>query len=193
MVFSPVLGPGLREGSLRWLQTTRNLLNVAVTRARIGLIVVGDWEFCHNLPLEHCFRSLADYAAVQPERVVSEIKELSFITAGEVKIVGTIVGPVKREYARTTLRRFISSCFDYVWWVDTYFDNRVFELLWDVFQDADVKIRDVRLLAAEAAFESADDRPPYLTEEQLRTTSNEFNDAWGAASIAEAPFLSIAA
>nr|WP_242687736.1 MULTISPECIES: AAA domain-containing protein [unclassified Actinopolyspora] len=42
IVFSLVAGPGMRPGTLRWLNSQRNLWNVAISRARSHLIVVGD-------------------------------------------------------------------------------------------------------------------------------------------------------
>src|SRR5690606_35071633 len=46
IVFSPVVSEGMRPGTRRWAATTVALLNVAVTRARASLHVVGDWEAC---------------------------------------------------------------------------------------------------------------------------------------------------
>ncbi|MCX8061564.1 MAG: AAA domain-containing protein, partial [Anaerolineales bacterium] len=54
MIFSTVIGEGTKEGTLSWLDQTRNLLNVAVTRARVTLIVVGDVNFCLELNEGHC-------------------------------------------------------------------------------------------------------------------------------------------
>jgi very-short-patch-repair endonuclease len=42
MVFSPVVSRGIGETTLRFLKSHGNLFNVAITRARSGLIVVGD-------------------------------------------------------------------------------------------------------------------------------------------------------
>lgn len=47
MIFSLVAGEGMRSGTIRWVQRQLNLWNVAITRARSHLIVVGDarlWE-----------------------------------------------------------------------------------------------------------------------------------------------------
>jgi hypothetical protein len=41
MLFSTVVAPGAREGTVRWFEENRNLLNVAISRARDLLIVVG--------------------------------------------------------------------------------------------------------------------------------------------------------
>lgn len=42
MVFSPVLSHGVHEGARRFLKNNPNLFNVAITRARSALVVVGD-------------------------------------------------------------------------------------------------------------------------------------------------------
>lgn len=55
---------------------------------------------------------------------------------------------------------------DYVWWTDPYFDDRVFNLFSAVFQDPDVKIREVHLLTAEESFEPKDNRQPKLDAER---------------------------
>ena len=48
MVFSPVVAAGIRSGSRDWVATTHSLLNVAVTRARLALHVVGDAAACED-------------------------------------------------------------------------------------------------------------------------------------------------
>src|SRR5207253_2301048 len=40
--FSPVVSTGVGESTLRFLKSHGNLFNVAITRARSGLVVVGD-------------------------------------------------------------------------------------------------------------------------------------------------------
>ncbi|HVQ01119.1 MAG TPA: AAA domain-containing protein [Candidatus Thermoplasmatota archaeon] len=46
IVFSPAVSEGVKPGTLHWIETTRQLINVAVTRARSYLIIVGDRETC---------------------------------------------------------------------------------------------------------------------------------------------------
>ncbi|RZN41521.1 MAG: DUF559 domain-containing protein [Methanosarcinales archaeon] len=46
MIFSPVVAKGISDGAARWVEEPHNLINVAVTRAREALFVVGDLEFC---------------------------------------------------------------------------------------------------------------------------------------------------
>ena len=41
IIFSSVLSPGMSESGIRWVEKERNLLNVAVSRARRALIVLG--------------------------------------------------------------------------------------------------------------------------------------------------------
>lgn len=59
MIFSPVLATGLTRGGLGFLAREANRFNVALTRARAALVVVGDRAACASgdVPL------LADYAA----------------------------------------------------------------------------------------------------------------------------------
>lgn len=45
MLFSPVAGPGISPESVNWIEEPRNLVNVAVTRARESLVLVGNIEF----------------------------------------------------------------------------------------------------------------------------------------------------
>lgn len=50
MIFSPVVAKGISDGAARWVEKPHNLINVAVTRAREALFVVGDLEFCGRQP-----------------------------------------------------------------------------------------------------------------------------------------------
>jgi RecA/RadA recombinase len=59
IVFSPAVSDGVKPGTLHWIESTSQLLNVAVTRARSYLMIVGDREACVQTigPLNH----LAEY------------------------------------------------------------------------------------------------------------------------------------
>jgi very-short-patch-repair endonuclease/RecA/RadA recombinase len=48
MIFSPVVAPGIEAPSARWVENPPNLINVAVTRARRALFVVGDLDTCEQ-------------------------------------------------------------------------------------------------------------------------------------------------
>ena len=50
MIFSPVVAKGITDGAARWVEDPTNLINVALTRAREALFVVGDLEFCRQQP-----------------------------------------------------------------------------------------------------------------------------------------------
>jgi hypothetical protein len=69
LLFSPVLAPGISDGSLSWLKRTKNLLNVAITRARTTLIIVGDFNFCMSLSADNPYRQLAEYVRARPGSV----------------------------------------------------------------------------------------------------------------------------
>jgi hypothetical protein len=48
MIFSLVAGAGMRHGSISWVDRQLNMWNVAITRARSHLIVVGDPDLWHG-------------------------------------------------------------------------------------------------------------------------------------------------
>jgi very-short-patch-repair endonuclease len=62
MIFSVVLSEGASAGAVRFLQTEANVFNVAVTRARAHLLVVGDLSWCGNCEVEH-LRHFARYVS----------------------------------------------------------------------------------------------------------------------------------
>jgi DNA polymerase III delta prime subunit len=175
MIFSTVAAPGMSEGSIKWLDKEKNLLNVAVTRARITLIVVGNWNYCKTLPVSHAFRRLADYVEEQA-RVVSEIDSLPFFGKPAPNIIGYLTDPHNPEHNRTTLRRFISTCKEFVWWVDPYLTNHVVDLFWDVFQDPIVTIKQVQLITAlEQTQPGEGNKKPPLNIEKFNQFSSELS------------------
>jgi len=80
LLFSPVLAPGISDGSLAWLKRTENLLNVAITRARTTLIIVGDFDFCMSLPENNPYRNLAEYVRAKTGTVLQSWDELPIIS-----------------------------------------------------------------------------------------------------------------
>lgn len=58
MIFSPVLSRGITPGATGFLRNNGNLFNVAITRARAMLIVVGDLDACSSCEVEY----LAEFA-----------------------------------------------------------------------------------------------------------------------------------
>ncbi len=168
VIFSPVLAQGITQHTLDWLENTKNLMNVAVTRARVGLIIAGDWEFCRSLPPDSSFRRLADYATKQHGRPYQKAQDLPLLGGQVVKIIGYILDPHNPEHNRTTLRRFLTSCRDYIWWIDTYFDNKVIDLFRDVLQDPATQLRQVRLLTSSEQLESTDGSRPKLRADRVR-------------------------
>lgn len=79
MVFSTVLARGARPGTVHWVEAQRNLVNVAVSRARRALVVVGDTDSLSALPLPtlHALVELASGdRGVGPEDVAAELPTL---------------------------------------------------------------------------------------------------------------------
>ena len=48
IIFSPAIAQGMKTTTLNWIHTTTQLLNVAITRARSVLIIVGDKKKCND-------------------------------------------------------------------------------------------------------------------------------------------------
>ena len=46
MIFSPVVAKGIGDGAAHWVEKPHNLINVSVTRARLALFVVADFDRC---------------------------------------------------------------------------------------------------------------------------------------------------
>jgi len=53
MIFSPTVSEGTSEGAFNFLRNNPNLFNVAITRARAGLLVVGDQEVAANSSVDY--------------------------------------------------------------------------------------------------------------------------------------------
>ena len=59
MIFSPVVSSGVSDGALSFLRSNPNLFNVAITRARAALIVVGDKGAALNCNVDYLARFAA--------------------------------------------------------------------------------------------------------------------------------------
>lgn len=59
MIFSPAISQNIKQKTLNWIHTTAQLLNVAITRARSILIIVGDKKKCQEAG--GILKELADY------------------------------------------------------------------------------------------------------------------------------------
>lgn len=60
IIFSPVISNGIGKGSTLFLSRTGNLFNVAITRARAALIIVGDKNVCSSCGIKYMER-FAEY------------------------------------------------------------------------------------------------------------------------------------
>lgn len=60
IIFSPVVSNGAPQGTLNFLGSTPNLFNVAITRARASLIIIGNKAFCQKSSI-HYLAHFADY------------------------------------------------------------------------------------------------------------------------------------
>ncbi len=71
MFFSPVIAEGISPGALEFLKSTGNLFNVAVTRARAVLIVVGDVTCCSKCDVPY-IRDFVNYTNQLTHKKVRE-------------------------------------------------------------------------------------------------------------------------
>lgn len=53
MIFSPVISKGTTAGSMLFLKNNGNLFNVAITRAKAVLVVVGDMSYCYSSTVDY--------------------------------------------------------------------------------------------------------------------------------------------
>jgi very-short-patch-repair endonuclease len=78
IVFSPVVAAGITPSASQWVETPPNLINVALTRAREALIVVGDLDYCSQQ--RGLLRQLARYC--------SDIELLRRTSPAELELFG---------------------------------------------------------------------------------------------------------
>ncbi len=83
MIFSVVVAKGAPASTLGFLNSTGNLFNVAITRARAVLVVIGDYRYCTDCSVSY-LRKFADY--------------YDKLTAGERKMQKSTSMPDSREY-----------------------------------------------------------------------------------------------
>jgi len=75
MIFSPVVSQGISDSALGFLRSNRNLFNVAITRARAALIVVGDKHAALNSGIDYLSR-FASYVDETKRQQVADIDEV---------------------------------------------------------------------------------------------------------------------
>ncbi|MEM0467474.1 MAG: AAA domain-containing protein [Candidatus Thermoplasmatota archaeon] len=83
IIFSPAISTGAYPGTLQWIETTRQLINVAISRAKSLLIIVGDQKMCQQT--KGILKELADYVHdVQQETSItfsSSVEEVFYDAA----------------------------------------------------------------------------------------------------------------
>ena len=79
MIFSPVVSSGMASGALGFLRSNPNLFNVAITRARAQLIVVGNIAACGASEIGYLSKFAAYVASLENEtgeQIDSQLREV---------------------------------------------------------------------------------------------------------------------
>ena len=94
MIFSPVVSRNAADSALRFLELNKHLFNVAITRARSTLIVVGDRTLADTLEPTHVLRQFSQYvdsleelAEPEPEPVLQATEEVEYPTVARPELV----------------------------------------------------------------------------------------------------------
>ena len=75
IIFSPVISKNVSRGSLGFLKSNGNLFNVAITRARSALIVIGDLKSCIESGIDY-LSAFAKYTENIKDKEVKKEEEL---------------------------------------------------------------------------------------------------------------------
>ncbi len=83
IIFSPAVSTGVYPGTIQWIQTTRQLINVAISRAKSLLIITGDHTTCRQT--QGILRDLAYYVKTVQHQTVTDFtspaKQILYETA----------------------------------------------------------------------------------------------------------------
>ena len=137
----------------------------------MSLIIVGDLEFCLNqLPTRSKYHRLASYVKDRLGQSYSSIHDLPLLNGKKFEIIGTIVDPSNPEHNRTTLTRFITSCQEFVYWVDPYFSSEIIDLFDEIYEKEPYpRIKTIRLLTAERQIKYYNGKPPAIRTESIES------------------------
>lgn len=172
ILFSTVIAPGIEAGTVNWLKQTENLLNVAITRARLALFVVGNYNYCQSsIELNHPFQLFAQHVN-QYGRVRNRVDEL-IEGRQPFEIAGLFTSPENPEHNRATLRRLLENCEGFIYWIDPYFMDKVYKILLDLSQSANWNVSEIYLLTAIEQTLPEAGRPPQFTYEKYSSTRSK--------------------
>jgi hypothetical protein len=151
VVFSPVISSGMSKEALDGAETSASLLNLAFSRARVSVVIVGDWQFCSNqLPAGHSYQHLARYTREKCASQVEALSNLSLLGGPISCSSGYFSDPSDPEHSRTTLEQLLLSCRESIFWMDPLFDHQVIDLLDEILdREKNLRVHDFRLLTTE--------------------------------------------
>lgn len=173
MIFSTTLTDNLPEETRKFVLLNQNLLNVAVTRARWSLFVVGDHDFFIRQPMRSPYYALAEYVQKR-DRVYPSLTNLPFLQVlpGKESHVEKIIRPQTPYSNRMFLRHLLASCEQYIWWYDPYMTTHALDALALALSEPDSQVREIRLLTSQQFWENPKERL-CLTVDAIKTLSTE--------------------
>jgi very-short-patch-repair endonuclease len=150
--FSPCISPDMPKGAKFFLSTTGNLFNVAITRARLQLHVVGDQHACSGCGIKHIEEFARYVAALSSGESIAEASnswndshighwERPFFEALEARGIRTIpqykINQYRLDLAYVKQGRYI----------DIELDGALYHKDWDGSRCREDVLRDMRLMA----------------------------------------------
>jgi len=180
MIFSTVVTADLPEHTANFMLLSRNLLNVAVTRARWTLLVVGDHEFFLRQPMRSPYQAFAAYAK-ERQRVYLDLDSLPFLRSVEEQESlldlgeGIQLRPEAPYLSRMVLRRFLASCREYIWWYDPYMSIHALDAIATALDGTQPQVREIRLLTSKMFWENRKE-PTCLTRDAVRPLKKQLQN-----------------
>jgi very-short-patch-repair endonuclease len=111
MLFSVVAGQGLHDGAVQFLEDESHVFNVAITRARAELVVVGDFAYCVDTPVTH-LKGFARYVSELQRLEVSEpstgvqVAAQGVATPEETRLTEALKGVGLKPSARMEIEQY---------------------------------------------------------------------------------------
>ncbi|MBW7940493.1 MAG: DNA2/NAM7 family helicase, partial [Candidatus Omnitrophica bacterium] len=150
ILLSPVVSSGASKEIMESAEMSARWLNLAISRARVAVIVVGDWNFCyHQMAADSAYHHLAKYTGEKCGSVLSSLVQLPLLGGTGSCRRGIYTNPADPSHSRTSLEQMLCSLRGNIIWVDPQFTPQVVELFDEVIsREKALKLSRIRLLTS---------------------------------------------